>query len=221
MYRVDKRTKDRLSLYILMIAIIGLIVGGIVFLKVNLQSETTIVQGSPVTTVVSGDEPTNHYKENVFELSLPSNWRSLKRDGMPAGMYSWESTEKGANKQLDVYVDNLPKNYAVNRVLVVESADDHVNITSQVSDNCTSFTKSPAHLQAPGVPATWEGARFLCDTANYSRNVVGVMAEASRNLFRATGERTGQHQFFFVFTDRSVSPSYTALYKALQSFQVL
>lgn len=222
MYREGRRTKNRGKLFASVLALAAAVVlGAAIVLALHrpwFASQTTIVQSPAVNTVVSGDEPMNDFEEPLFSVSLPSDWQLTAHTDQH---YTWQSSQKVANKQLEIYVDNLPSTMMVNRVLPVVSAGAHVHTLAQVSGNCVDFVKpTPAQAAGADLAASWHGVPFLCDLHNYERDVVGTSSAGAINSVTLTGASTGQHQFFFVFTDRSVSPDYSALYQALQSFSV-
>lgn len=224
MYQLGKQTKNRSMKPYVWLGVGGvvLVVAALIVAGRMVGSHTTIVQSPGVTHVVSGDLPSNHYNEGVFALDMPTNWRFTGSTHELYNIYSWQSTEPGgANRQLDVYVDNSPQKLAVNRFLGLAPASNGLNILGQVSGNCSSFARplTPGKGQS-SVMASWQGVKFLCDVANSERNVVGAGSSGQLNGVSLVGKTTGRHSFFFTFTDRTASPSYADFYKALQSFEV-
>jgi hypothetical protein len=225
MYQLGKRPKNRrrkwiwLFVFLLFLAIVA---AAVFIISQMANNSTTIVQSPSVTQVVSDDEPTNHYNEGLFSLDLPSNWKFTQHTRNSLyDIYTWQSQGEAANRQLDIYADTIPEKYKVNKILPVKSSDDGINMAGQISNNCTSFVHPTAVEKNAGVvAATYQGVRFLCDIGNPLRNVVGTGSVVSLNSISVTGKTQGAHNFFFVFTDRTITPKYDGLYKAIQTFTV-
>jgi hypothetical protein len=115
-------------------------------------------------------------------------------------------------------VDTIPTNIGVNRVLPVQGEGSRV-IPTTVSDTCADFTgdKVPGNQNTP---AKWGGIDFLCDLANYERDVVGTSSSDGVNTVKVTGATTGTHQIFFTYTDNGATPDFTIFVNAVTSFRM-
>lgn len=227
-YRLGKplRTHRRRFWAFILVALVlllsGLAVGAWIAAKQFLPSDTTISQSKPVVTEVKGGNLAGkHFDESVFTINLPHDWVFTGKQTTPYVKYSWHNTAKADNpgsRMLDVYVDTLPTQLGVNKVLPVQAAGDRL-VPTTVSDNCADFTgnKVPG---PPAAPAKWQGINFLCDLANYVRNVTGASSSQGINSVTLTGKLTGQHRFFFTYTDNSSNPEPTIFAGALRSFRV-
>jgi hypothetical protein len=73
---------------------------------------------------------------------------------------------------------------------------------------------------AEATHAKWSGINFLCDLGNYLRDVVGTSSPEGINSVTLTGNTTGKHTLFFMYTDNTPSPDYSTFINALKSFQL-
>lgn len=186
-----------------------------------LKPDTHISKAPPpvVNTVIAKNSATKKFNEGDFTIYLPADWIYTGRADDTYHAYTFENTaeNKGA-RTLAIYVDSIPTTLGVNRVLPVEASGNGV-APNTVSDNCANFTgnKVPG---PPSTPAKWAGIDFLCDLANYARNVTGTSSPGAINVVTLTGPKSGQHKLFFTYTDNSAEPNYQIFYDALQSFRL-
>lgn len=199
----------------------GLSAGGWFAAKHYLRPDTTINQSHAVVTKVTGSQLANkRFSERTFTIELPHDWAFVGQQSKPYLKYSWHNTAKADNpgsRMLDVYVDTLPANLGVNRVLPVQAAGDRL-VPTTVSDNCAEFTGDKVPGSAT-TPAKWQNVNFLCDLANYVRNLTGTSSPQGVNTVTLTGKNTGQHRFFFTYTDNSSDPDLTVFSSALRTFR--
>lgn len=223
MYRLYDRQKNkrrrRVLWFCLIIILIILICSGIIWLKDRLNPQVVIKQTNAVTTQVSYNSPTKVYNEPGFSIALPNTWQLLPKTPSEYQMYTWEGPNRETDGQeLTVYINTIPENMAVNHVLVVQGENDQLTLDGTASENCTTFTSSPALPNSTGAPAEWSGVSFLCDQANPERDVVGTSSSDGVNTVILKNLSTGiSRKFFFTFTDDSIDPDYTVFYNALQS----
>lgn len=216
-----RRTHRRLygSLTVgLILVVAAAVVGAHYFLRAN-----THITGSPAQDfqVTVPSDNTARFTESTFSIALPTDWKATHVNETPQPTYSWENTtgNKGV-ETLDVFVDDVPTNFAINSVLPIEANGTKLVLAGEVSDNCTSFTGGASTSTADGYTAAkWDGVNFLCDVANYERDVVGTSSPQEINTVTVTGPSTGTHKYFFVYTDNSAEPDYTIFTDALQSFK--
>jgi hypothetical protein len=226
-YRVGDRKKDvRKQRRRLLAACIGIIllviVSGLIAHK-YLRSNTFIHKAAVVVTTVKVATPaTKIFRSGIFTIQLPISWQAIADETQPYTIYRFEGNVGGSDEQLlEIYQDTIPQNFAVNHVLAVSSNGDQLSAVGTVSDNCADFTKaSPSVIGSAGTPAKWSGINFLCDLNNTSRDVVGTSSADGINAVILVGPTEGKHSFFFCYTDNSISPDYTDLYSALDSFRV-
>lgn len=202
--------------------IILLAVGGFLFVKYFLKSNTTISTPPPakVSTVGDGTGAGKTFNEAAFTLRLPLDWKFVSHSTSIYNVYTWENTSKEPGpgvQQLQIYYDTIPSSLGVNRVLPVQGNGNQIVPTS-VSDNCATFTgnKVPG---SPQTPAKWSGVNFLCDLGNYERDVVGTSSSDGINVVKVAGTATGTHRVFFAYTDNGPTPNFTIFTDAVQSYR--
>lgn len=195
------------------------IVGVAVWLH-SLKPHTEVAAAKPVTKTVAANDATKRWDEPTFSLELPSGW---VLDGAPtASHYEWQGGQKGVDdsRTLEVYVGNTPAKLAVNRVIAVDPNGAGINVNGTVSANCSTFTGNGVHTPGEGpAPGLWNNLPFICDLANYERDVVGTVSSQGINSLTLSGA-SGPHRFFFVYTDSSYVADYDIFTAALQSFVV-
>jgi hypothetical protein len=228
MYRLNeqpskyKHRKRVVWFWVVLILIIFIGVGGFYTHKVLASNHTVIAQSTAVTTHVSYSSATKTFTEPDFSIQLPLSWTPEKAVPSEYTSYTWQNIDSSNDgQQLVVYEDTIPVNVAVNRVLVVQAADTQVELDGTVSANCATFTNTPAMPNSTAAAAEWNGVNFWCDKVNTERDVVGTSSTAGINtLVLKNSETDVTHKFFFMYTDDSISPDYSVLYNALESFRL-
>lgn len=189
------------------------------FFKNDTKGELRNNPGRQITsTIAATPEGTVHFTEPTFTFELPIDWKKTgELTTGPYHEYTFQASKKNAdNRWLYVYVDSLPTDMAVNKVVRVEANGDKLT-HGEVSNNCTEFTtqSSPRQLK---VPARWDGIDFLCDYDSKTRNVVGTSAPGSMNKVVLQNVGFTKRAFFFVYEDNNYNPDYSILYNMLDSF---
>lgn len=230
MYRIGRRSKKKAKrkVWVAILFILFVVVGSIGFFMFKILSEPdeTVTTTQAITREYAPPqgEDTKEFKQDVYTITLPSDWVLKGHNETPHNLYSYQATKKNAdNRWLEVYVDRVPTDVAFNRLLPVIIENNKVVVTGSVSENCIEFTGPQGNPTAAGVPALaakWQGVDFMCDMSNYTRNVVGVGTIASRHNITLAGPAAGQHVFYFKYIDHNISPDYQILEKALESLTV-
>lgn len=226
MYRVGHRKRNyRTLLVIISLLLLAALAAGGVALKHAMQDTTAVIgeSASVVKTVEANTLPTRRVDEQLFVIDLPREWKLTSHETKPLS-YTWQGTlADDSARQLSLYIDDTPATMPVNRMLPVQGNHDHVDVIGQVSDNCADFTGAPgdqSQQTLSGSQAKWGGIVFLCDMTNTARNVVGTSSQDGINKVIVTGNATGRHSLFFVYTDHTSNPDYSVLTSALQSFRL-
>jgi hypothetical protein len=220
-YHLGKRQVSHRKLKLLALAIVLILVAiGGVMAKLYLRANTVIdPPPPPVTTQITGNnEATKHFDEGIFALDLPKDWVFSGHKTGQYSIYSWHNTKTNPGvEQLQIYMDTIPSDLGVNRVLPVQGESNRA-VPTTVSDTCANFTgnKVPG---SPTTPAKWDNIDFLCDLANYERDVVGTSSTDGINTVTLTGS-TGKHKVFFAYTDNGGTPNFTIFTNAVQSFRL-
>ncbi|HET7320515.1 MAG TPA: hypothetical protein VFI84_02940 [Candidatus Saccharimonadales bacterium] len=176
----------------------------------------------PVTTgtVKAETAKTQQINEPLFYIELPADWKLANKQTTPTTTYTWQSTDtKRAGRSITFYLDSVPSGLGVNRALSVQAAGNKISAVGDVSDNCASFTSPNSTEQLVATPAKWGGQPFLCDLANYNRDVVGIVSADGLNKVNVNSE-SGTHSLFFTYTDNNIQPDFSIFIIALQSFQL-
>lgn len=188
------------------------------------SSTNFLKEGGHVAQVeISKEKFTTDY----FTVLLPSGWKSmgLQHPRSDSTFYEYQSTAQGYdNRRLQIFVDNFPKNYAVNRLLPIDVVDNKI-VTGVMSDDCATFTGAPTpgsttHITAETWTAKWQGVVFLC-AMNKPENLVGTASEDEGYGVTLINPKGLKHKYFFVYIDQNVRPDYTILSNALKSFETL
>lgn len=217
-----KRLLQKAAFLTLVLTVLG---GSGVVAQQYLQAETNIGPAPPavVTKVLAAETSVKNFDAGPVSLALPKDWEAFKEAGVPDTAYSWRNTAKNKGVQvMTAYVDAMPTApIAFNRVLVVEAAEDRMQVAGSVSDNCVDFVENG---RTPGtgtgkVTARWNGVQFLCDSANFSRDVVGIASTESINGITLHGQ-SGAHHVFLTFSDASISPKNEIFAAAVDSLHV-
>lgn len=224
MYTLGHKPHTHHNLYAFAaLGIAGFIMLGAWLANKYLQPDTILSDSHGVVRHVDVVKPPTKLASNsIFTIMIPRSWSVTDSQYIPAAQYAWHGTRaEDSARRIDVYVDSIPKDMAVNKLLPLHGSGDQVIITGNVSDNCVNFTDaSKADKLTAKVLAKWSGVSFYCDTGNYARNVIGTGAPGSINRVAATGKIAGQHAFFFVYTDHSAEPDYSIFTDMLNSFRV-
>lgn len=221
MYRFDKRIyrykKNKYIIFIIIFIVIALLIG---YILIRLSKPISHVQQSK--PVISFYNPPVSKNKTVIEpdftFTLPKSWRMVPIHSTLYNIYQFESTS-GASQILDIYQNTIPSKLPVNRELVVQANGSKLNTVGSVSSNCIDFTK-PVGNSSGGVSARWQGINFLCDMANYERDVVGTGSSYGINDVVLSSPTLGKQQFFFTFTDYSINPTFKVLYQVINSFSL-
>jgi len=221
MYRFNKRIYKQKSKYLFFLPFIILIIGLGSYTYYTLsRSTTTIKQSSPVVRYFRA--PSNKIQtivESDFSFSLPDNWHAVNIHSTLYRIYQFESTI-GSSEVLDIYQDTIPFNMPVNRELVIKAVGDRLVNVGSVSRNCINYFTKPTNNPSGSVLLKWQGVSFLCDTANYERNVVGTGSIDGINSVRLDSPSLGSHIFFFTLTDYGINSNYAVLYQVINSFRL-
>ncbi|MGD0284448.1 MAG: hypothetical protein ABSB12_02555 [Candidatus Saccharimonadales bacterium] len=229
MYRYEHRTapwqnyrRRALILIIIFLLVVTVIAG----LYIEYNSGTTVISSSGAkTTTVTTTVSVQTFTEPVFTIQLPIDWRLISHTTGKYDSYSWQETTKYEdNRILNMYVDTIPTTAAVNRLQPVTADGNRLQV-GVMSDDCITFvgpTKINAQsaMSLPNQVAKWQGINFICDLSNYDRNAVGTSSPQGINTVTLTGPTTGQHSFFFLYTDHNITPDYSIFANALASFRV-
>lgn len=227
MYRIGKHSNVRIkkTIWSGIVVTLVVLVGFGVYTAYKALTAPTIQATLPSAIIhefASPEAADKTFNEQHFTLKLPEDWRlnSYSTESM-YNKYTYQATAQNKdNRWLEVYVDRVPTNLSFNRILPVFISENRIVVASSVSDNCTQFTgetiKQPATIET--IPAKWQGVSFVCDVANYVRNVVGVGSPETGHNLQLTGPSGVKRTFYFVYIDHNINPDYQILERAIESF---
>lgn len=228
MYIMNRRIGGGHRAHIVMVGllIVGGIAGSAFAAKQYLQADTQISPPPPpvVSKVLGAANETREFNAGPVTLQLPKDWEQFTPQDAQAGSHSWRNTKgnKGV-RVLTIYIDVVPRTPVYNRILAVDPAGDRMIPLGSVSDNCTNFAESGRVQNGAGgngqAAARWEGVQFTCDTAMYSRNVVGISSTEAPGLVRLAGSN-GPHQLAVIYNDADATPNHNLFVSAVESIRL-
>lgn len=226
MYQLGKRKRQyrrlrRLRKAVMILACVALVVFGCYkLLHLNIKPSAVIRNAPARTTQFNTPNAKTHIDTSTFSVDLPAGWQTFNAvTNVTPPTASYRSNGEQI-QMLSVYIDNIPSNLAVNRVVIVSSEGNGMSHGS-VSDNCTSFTNPTSDEEQKGyADGKWQGTTFLCDVGNYERNVVGITSPEGVNEVTLTGDKSGRHKVFITYTDNAINPNFSVFYDILSSFKL-
>jgi hypothetical protein len=189
-----------------------------------LKPQTSLTQAPPVEkpAVLPHADTYQTVKGPTFSLEVPTTWKATTPPASSYKIYRWQGTTvTDEQRWIDVYVDTIPAEFAVNHMMPIKAEGNKITVVNNTSDNCANFTdaaKDSSRLAT--APAKWSGVAFVCDLGNTARDVVATATAETGNAV-VLGGSGGQHRYFFVYTDNTVTPDYNVFSRQLESFKSL
>ena len=219
----EKRKKPLLKFVIFLIAV-AIVVWGTVYILGMLKPETTIRQASATIHKVSYNQDTKlkRFDEENFSVELPIDWEFQPRPAGPYKSYTWKTINKSKNAEIiTIFEDVIPERFAVNRILILESALDQLSIKGDISENCSTYTRKDVETYTVATKAKWQGVEFLCDQGNTSRDVVGTSSKDGINtIILKSPSSNPDRKYFFSYTNDSIIGDYTTFINMINSFRM-
>jgi hypothetical protein len=160
--------------------------------------------------------------EPLFTLELPGDWEEIERENSDEEKsITWQSAKSNKiERYLKVYIDTIPRDRAINRLLPVES-DGNTIKQGELSYNCiTLVDEADANRELPvAVTAIWQGVEFVCNLPDVLSNEIGTGSTDGINTVRVSGRNNGEHEYFLVYSDYTNTPTSTILINAIRSFR--
>ncbi|MCU0667147.1 MAG: hypothetical protein MUF85_00820 [Patescibacteria group bacterium] len=230
MYNVDK-TRSRKKL-LSQILIILLIILGIILVIVwyfFLRSEglkTTNFEKSGGNTQAVVAPALEEFTTDEFKLSLPKGWELIGKQNPYYNQvyYEFQSKIKDyENRWLKVFVDVIPEDYALNKVMPITVMGNRLK-AGEISDDCNTFSGAPkpGSSQSSSVTwkAEWEGISFICNVSS-QLNQIGSGVVNGNNIITVTGPIRGTHKYMLIYTDHNVRPDQSIFTDAVNSFEAI
>ncbi len=227
-YKISRKRRPRKALLVIVLStfILG-IIGGVIYIDIKRRVSPTVEGDARVVSQVLS-EAVLHYTidEPLYTFELPGDWEEVeRRNTRNENSITWQATREGHdNRMLTLYVDTIPSDKPLNRLLPIKAQGNGINYAN-VSDNCATFTDGGTLNTREAVkkrpsPAKWQEVNFICNLENVVDNVVGTGTVGSPvNTTSIRGVSGGEHTYFFVYIDRNIQPNYSILYEALASFR--
>jgi hypothetical protein len=229
MYTVNKtRSRKKLLLeFIITIAVLfALLAVALWFFVFREKGESSASFSRTGGTVAVVAPATKDFTVDEFTISLPDGWElnGKKNPYYNQVFYEFQSKVKDyENRWLNVYVDVIPQDYAINKLLPISVINNKIT-PGTVSDDCKSFTGAPkpgsGQTTSQTWKATWEDVTFICNMTG-QQNQVGTASAADGYNVPITGPLKGTHTYFFVYIDHNVRPDTSILSDAVKSFVAL
>lgn len=229
MYKINSNQSNKLlafKIFLVTIFLIFLIliILWFIFFKNADQSITTFdrLNGQKAALV----PPTKDFTVDEFKITLPEAWQLIGKQNPYYNevYYLFQSTATNQeNRWLRVYVNVLPEQYAVNRLLPITPSENKI-IAGEMSTDCKNFKGAPnAQNSVNGAQSwatTWQDIAFTCDLSGAS-NQVGTASMQNGYAVPVIGEKSGTNKYFFVYIDQNAKPDYSILKNAVNSFVAL
>lgn len=229
MYKINRNTSNKLLaikilIITLLVILIILIVLWFLFFKNSGQSITTFDRINGQKTSVL--PPTKDFTVDEFSITLPEAWQFIGKQNPYYNevYYMFQSKEVNKdNRWLRVYVNVIPEQYAVNRLLPISTVENKF-VAGEMSTDCKNFKGAPNFQNNDNGPqiwaTTWQDIPFICDLSG-SSNQVGTASKQNGNAVPLTGEKFGENKYYFVYIDQNAKPDYSILKNAVNSFRAL
>lgn len=225
-YQIGRRPKQRFKklfgIMALSVTVFGGILGFIIW-DASKNSQSGQIEGSSRSVQQQEDVKAAVSKTNVsepyFSMELPDGWKEAGRvTTTRERSITWQSKiKKEDNRWLKLYIDVIPADTAVNRLLPIDVTGATITYR-QLSDNCKNFTTAKKDVKVPQ-KSKWQDIEFLCDLPNFVQNKVGTGTKGGLNATTITGPEKGKHKYLFVYTDHNIHPDYQLFYDMLESFK--
>ena len=164
------------------------------------------------------------YSNEYFKITLPATWNALGKQNPYSNQVYYEfqdSVKETSNRWVRVYVDVIPKDFALNRVLPITVVENKI-VPGVISDDCTTFTGSPQAVTGKPVAETWtakwQDVNFVC-AMKAKLNYVGTASAEEGIITTFTSSNNTKHKYFFLYIDHNVRPDYSIFTDALKSFE--
>lgn len=193
---------------------VGLIAIGLVIYDA-LNASTQITFTPPSTSTLGQQAERAVFNETEFRLETDPGWQKVTLiEDLPNG-YRYQQLDNGNIKRdLTVYIDSVPTDSAITRVLPIE-IDGSKIIPLSVSPRCETLQRDKNNKR--DVVLSWAGVRFLCDP-DLNADVVGTAHAEFGSSTPIKGQATS-HKYFFVYRDLESVSQPEVLSRLLRGFE--
>ncbi len=179
----------------------------------GLKSDTTVTVLTPPQQTQGVSIEQAVFDEEPFRLTADSSWRKISSREQTDYHYQSVSDDL-VRRDLRVYVDNIPPEFAITYVLPIE-VDANKVIPLTISPPCRNLVKDKKSKRDQ--LTTWAGVDFLCDPDSTAYIVGTSHNEMSYGTVVKNG--ANQHKFFFVYRDLEPEPRMEIFSNLLRNFE--
>jgi hypothetical protein len=229
MYTVNKtrsRKKLLLEFLIALLVLFGLLAFALWFFIFRTTDESSANFSRAGGTVAIVEAATKEFTVDEFTLDLPAGWELLGKKNPFSNQVYYEFQSKVQdyeNRWLRVYVDVIPEDYTLNKLLPITVIENKLE-AGTVSEDCKTFNGAPkissGQTSSQTWKATWEDITFICNMVG-QQNHIGTANAKDGYAVPVTGPTKGTHKYFFVYIDHNVRPDTSILIDAVDSFEAL
>ncbi len=179
-------------------------------------SESLTIDEVGVRGTVESSVKTKKIKQPTYSIEVPVEWRKIETGSNYIKLQNTKVNETA--RFLDIYVNTLPGDNAVNKMLPINEAPGGKITYGELSDHCRDFTQTASKLETPEPePSLWGKIDFTCNFIK-NWNIIGTGISGEGLLGTVEGEKT-KEKYYFVYTDHSGRPDINPFYDVLLSFR--
>lgn len=208
------------------IAVLAVILTAI-YLFLDLNSNATVIDNSNNEPTFSEVETaTSSFKlhnTDEFAIRVPENMEYQGKvnvildEGVKYDTYQFVGqTDDAVGRKLEIYVDRIPADLPVNKVLHVMSSGNKI-VPVRLSDQCYSFTDFPQERQGDPYESKWNNITFTCKTTETS-NIIAAIEERQSEGVKVNGLNM-THNYLFVYTDHGYAENNALFSEILRTFE--
>lgn len=225
MYTINNKEskKHTFLLSLIIIVIIFFVIAFIVWFVLFRNSGVSVTSFERVDNGAKINSPaTQDFTTSEFTITLPEGWELIGKDKPYYNEEYYLFKSKVANKEgryLKVYMNLIPENIAVNRILPIVAQNNRISV-GDMSGDCKNFKDASGVSSDQKWLTQWQDVPFYCALAGPT-NQVGTGTKQIGYPTVVNGDKSGTNNYFFVYTDQTAKPDYRILKNAVASFVAL
>lgn len=225
MYKINNKEskKHTFLVSLIIIVVIFSVIAFIIWYFLFRNSGESITSFERVDNNVKINSPaTQDFTTNEFTITLPEQWELLGKDKPYYNEEYYLFQSKVVNKEgrfLKVYINLIPENLAVNRMLPIVAQNNRI-VAGDMSGDCKNFKDAPEVSSGQKWLTEWKDVPFYCALAGVT-NQVGTGTSQIGYPTTVNGDKSGSNKYFFMYTDQTAKPDYSILKNAVNSFVAL
>jgi hypothetical protein len=215
-YHHRHRHIKRLKRFFLVILIVALVAAAVIAVDTLRPHKEQPSAPSKVTTSVQ-QASVAILRTEYFQFQAPPDWVEISNQSTSQKFVYREINSTNIKNQLDIYVNNPPKELFAEYVLPVTVKDDHASLMAgTLSDHCKKAVPKP--LNENSLTVTYEGVTFGCHFSGTAFIVVAGQKGGTTDikLIRPNGQPI---TYTLVYRDLTADPTGDDFAGILNSFQ--